>query len=142
MIALLDANLLIALFDAAHVNHTLAHTWLTANRSSGWATCPLTQNACLRVLSHPNYPAHLEIADISRRLSNAIAAPDHVFWTDSISLCDVNRFRLDQVLSPRHLTDLYLLALAMEHDGRLVTFDRSIPLAAVSGAQAKHLEIV
>ena len=36
--------------DAAHVNHALAHTWLTANRSAGWATCPLTQNACVRVL--------------------------------------------------------------------------------------------
>ena len=74
MIALLDANLLIALFDPAHVNHALAHTWLSANRSSGWATCPLTQNACLRILSHLNYPAHLEIADIARRLSNAIGA--------------------------------------------------------------------
>ncbi|MHB8972523.1 MAG: TA system VapC family ribonuclease toxin [Pirellulaceae bacterium] len=142
MIALLDASLLIALFDAAHVNHAAAHAWLTANRSSGWATCPLTQNACLRVLSHPNYPGHRGVADISRRISNAIAAPDHVFWMDSISLCDSNRFRHDQVLSPRHLTDLYLLALALEHDGRLVTFDRGIPLAAVSGAQAKHLEVV
>ena len=142
MITLLDANLLIALFDAAHVNHAAAHTWLTANRSLGWATCPLTQNACLRVLSHPNYPGHREIADIARRFSNAIAAPDHVFWTDSISLCDSSRFRHDQVLSPRHLTDLYLVALAVEHDGRLVTFDHGIPLAAVSGAQAKHLEVV
>ena len=142
MIALLDANVLIALFDAAHVNHGAAHTWLAANRASGWATCPLTQNACLRVLSHPSYPGHLGVADVARRLSNAIATPDHVFWTDSISLCDANRFRHDQVLSPRHLTDLYLLALAVEHDGRFVTFDRGIPLAAVSRAQAKHLEIV
>ena len=142
MIALLDANLLIALFDAAHVNHDAAQAWLTANRSSGWATCPLTQNACLRVLSQPNYPGHLGIADISRRLSNAIAAPDHVFWADSISLCDSTRFRHDRILSPRQLTDLYLLALAVEHDGSLVTYDRGIPLSAVSGAQAKHLDVV
>ena len=142
MIALLDANVLIALFDAAHVNHAAAHKWLTANRSSGWATCPLTQNACLRVLSHPNYPGHLGVAEIARRVSNAIAAADHVFWVDSISLCDSNRFHHDQLLSPRHLTDLYLLALAVEHNGRLATFDSNIPLAAVSGAQAKHLEVV
>jgi len=96
MIALLDANMLIALFDAAHENHTAAHSWLTANRSSGWATCPLTQNACIRVLSQPNYPGHLTIADISRRLSNAIAAPDHTFWMDSLSLCDSARFHHDQ----------------------------------------------
>ena len=142
MIALLDASLLIALFDAAHVNHAAAQSWLTANRSSGWATCPMTQNACVRVLLQPNYPGHLGIAEISRRLQNAIAAPDHAFWPDSISLCDSARFRHDRILSPRHLTDLYLLALAVEHDGRLATFDRSIPLSAVSGAQPKHLEVV
>ena len=105
MIALLDANMLIALFDAAHENHTAAHSWLTANRSAGWATCPLTQNACIRVLSQPNYPGHLTIADISRRLSNAIAAPDHTFWMDSLSLRHFARFHHDQMLSPRQLTD-------------------------------------
>ena len=142
MIALLDANVLIALFDAAHVHHAAAQSWLTANRSLGWATCPLTQNACLRVLSQPNYPGHLAIADITRRLRNAIAAPDHTFWPDSISLCDSSRFRHDRILRPRQLTDIYLLALAVEHGGRLVTFDHGIPLSAVSGAEAKHLEVV
>ena len=142
MIALLDANLLIALFDEAHVNHAATQSWLAANRSSGWATCPLTQNACLRVLSQPNYPGHLGIADIARRLSNAISASDHTFWPDSISLCDSSRFRHDRILTPRQLTDLYLLALAVEHGGRLVTFDRGIPLSAVSGAQTEHLEVV
>ncbi len=142
MIALLDANMLIALFDAAHENHTAAHSWLTANRSSGWATCPLTQNACIRVVSQPNYPGHLTIADISRRLSNAIAAPDHTFWMDSLSLCDSARFHHDQILSPRQLTDLYLLALAVEHQGRLATFDQGIPLSAVSGAEPRHLTVL
>ncbi|HKC25464.1 MAG TPA: VapC toxin family PIN domain ribonuclease, partial [Thermoanaerobaculia bacterium] len=46
MIALLDVNLLIALFDAAHVHHTPAQAWLARNRSLGWATCPITQNGC------------------------------------------------------------------------------------------------
>ena len=32
-----------------------------------------------------------------------------------------------------------VLALAVAQTGRLVTFDRGIPLAAVLGAQAKHL---
>jgi hypothetical protein len=142
MISLLDANVLIALFDAAHLNHSAAHAWLTANRSAGWATCPLTQNACLRVLSHPNYPGHLAVAEVARRLSSATSAPDHEFWPDSVSLCDPGRFHLELVLSVRHLTDIYLLALAVEHDGRLVTFDQGVPLSAISGAQAQHLEIV
>ncbi|MCU0874072.1 MAG: PIN domain-containing protein [Pirellulaceae bacterium] len=142
MIAILDVNVLIALFDAAHVHHTASQSWLTANRSHGWATCPLTQNACIRVLSQPKYPGHVPIADISRRLANAIAAPDHVFWPDSISLCDSARFVHDRMLSPRHLTDLYLLALAVEHEGRLVTFDQGMSLSAVAGAETRHLQVL
>jgi uncharacterized protein len=38
------------------------------------------------------------------------------------------------------VTDLYLLALAIRHGGRLVTFDGRIPLSAVRGASA--LDIV
>lgn len=50
MIALLDANMLIALFDAAHVDHQKAQALLSAHRSQGWTTCPLTENACIRIM--------------------------------------------------------------------------------------------
>jgi uncharacterized protein len=36
--------------------------------------------------------------------------------------------------SPRQVTDIYLLALAAAHQGRFVTFDRSIPVQAVARA--------
>ena len=139
MIALLDTNVLIALFDSAHIHHARAHDWLSAARSSGWATCPITQNGCVRVLSQPRYPGFLTVAEIARRLHDATQARDHAFWPDSISACDPKRFRLGKILTPKALTDLYLLGLAVEHDGRLVTFDGSIGCAAVAGAEARHL---
>ena len=49
MIALFDVNVLVALFDAAHVHHAPAQAWLKRHRSRGWATCPITQNGCVRV---------------------------------------------------------------------------------------------
>ena len=139
MISLLDANLLIALFDAAHLHHQRAHQWLTQHRAQGWATCPLTQNACIRIISQPNYPNRLPIADISRRLAQATAAPDHHFWPDSISLCDTNIFDHSLMLTARHLTDHYLLGLATSHQGRLVTFDRGIQLPPVPAAGPGNL---
>lgn len=142
MIGLLDANILIALFDAAHVHHTIAQKWLGAHRTQGWATCPITQNACLRILSQAAYPGRLSVADISRRLRLAVAAPDHHFWADTLSPTDPSLFVHRHMLTPRHLTDLYLLALAVKNEGRLVTFDRGIPIAAVVGADAKHLVIL
>ena len=53
---LLDANVLIALFDEAHVFNDRAHTWLEAHASLGIATCPLTENGLVRVISNPKYP--------------------------------------------------------------------------------------
>lgn len=142
MISLLDANVLIALFDAAHVQHRLAHRWLRKHRASGWATCPLTQCACIRVLSQPAYPGRLTVADISRRLAKAVAADDHHFWPESLMPCDPGHFAHDRILSPKHLTDLYLLALARENEGRLVTFDTRIPAAAVPSAQPENLLVL
>ena len=49
--ALLDASVLIALFDLAHVHHEVAHDWFADNRGRGWATSPLTENALLRIVS-------------------------------------------------------------------------------------------
>jgi uncharacterized protein len=43
------------------------------------------------------------------------------------------------VTGHRQLTDVYLLALAVQHHGRLVTFDAKIPTSVVVGASAKHL---
>jgi toxin-antitoxin system PIN domain toxin len=142
MIGLLDANVLIALFDAAHVHHTDAHQWLAAHRSQGWATCPITQNACLRILSQAAYPGRLTVADISRRLRLAVAAPDHHFWPDTLSLTDPVRFVHRHLLTPRHLTDVYLLALAIQNRGRLVTFDRNIPIESVAGSDRERLVIL
>jgi len=142
MIALLDANMLIALFDAAHVHHLSAHQWLSRHRAQGWATCPLTQNACIRIISQPAYPGRLAVADIARRLHMACAAADHHFWPDTVSLHDPAHFDHGVILTPRNLTDIYLLALAVKHRGLLVTFDRHIPIAAVRGANAKHVVVL
>jgi predicted nucleic acid-binding protein len=55
MRALLDVNVLIALLDAGHVHHDAASSWLAAHIDQGWASCPLTQNGCLRILSADAY---------------------------------------------------------------------------------------
>ncbi len=142
MIALLDVNVLIALFDSAHVHHLRAHEWLGDYRAEGWATCPITENACIRIISQPAYPGRLAMADIASRLRAATAEPDYHFWPDSVSALDPKLFALDQVLSSKYLTDLYLIALAAANDGRLVTFDRKIPHAAVLSARPENLVVL
>jgi hypothetical protein len=93
-------------------------------------------------MSQPTYPGRLAVAEITRRLANAVASAEHNFWSDSISLCDANRFQPDRILTPRTLTDVYLLGLAEKNGGRLVTFDQAIPVAAVSLAKTRHLLVL
>ncbi|HWJ56793.1 MAG TPA: hypothetical protein VNR90_11235, partial [Vicinamibacterales bacterium] len=64
-IALLDVNLLVALFDPDHVHHDISHDWFAEQRGVGWATCPLTENGLVRVLSSPRASTGLTIPDIA-----------------------------------------------------------------------------
>ena len=142
MRALLDVNVLVALLDAAHIHHHEATTWLARNLRHGWASCPMTQNGCLRILSLPSYLNRQPPRDVATRLAQAARDPAHEFWPDSLSLLDDARVSWDHVLGTRQITDVYLLALAASRNGRLVTFDRSISLQAVSGATRKHLYVL
>lgn len=139
MRALLDINVLIALLDAGHQNHGDARSWLLGNIGDGWASCPLTQNGCARILSQPTYPNAIPTSVALEKLANACGSPHHEFWTDDVSLVDADTAHRDRIHGPRQLTDLYLLALAVRHRGRFVTFDRSISRDAVRGATARHL---
>jgi len=137
--ALLDVNVLVALLDAGHLHHASATAWMADNARSGWASCPLTQNGCLRILSLGSYPNAQPTAQVAQRLALAMANVRHVFWPDSVSLLDAGVLRWDRVLTSRQVTDAYLLALAVAHGGRLVTFDGGISVDAVPTASRKHL---
>lgn len=143
MVALLDVNVLVALFDPVHAHHEAAHQWFGQNRESGWATCPLTENGLVRVLSNPAYPGRRTMVhDAIRRLIRFRESGEHTFWPDSASLCDKLLIRPDRLLGHKKLTDVYLLALAVRNGGRVATFDRSFPLAAVEGATTGHVVIL
>ena len=131
---LLDVNVLVALFDPTHVHHDAAHEWFAENRSRGWATCPFTEQAFVRVLAHvrEGYPAERP-AILAGHLRTFCSAADHLFWTEDVSLLDTSRFDLSAA-SSRHLSDIYLLGVAHANGGLLATFDRTIPVTAVIGA--------
>lgn len=142
-VALLDVNVLVALFDPDHVHHELAHDWFADHRSGGWATCAITENGFVRVLTNPAYGAAVSHgADLVARLRKFCASGRHQFWADAVSLRDDTVFDPGFVATHRQLTDIYLLGLARKRAGRLATFDRTIPLKAVVGARREHLEII
>jgi toxin-antitoxin system PIN domain toxin len=139
MRGLLDVNVLIALLDANHIAHQRAVLWLTANIGFGWASCPITQNGCLRIMSQPAYPNRLPFRTVCERLEGATASAHHDFWADDLSLLDQSRIRRDRIHQARAVTDVYLLALAVQRQGRLVTLDHAIDCTAVAHAEPAHL---
>lgn len=138
MRALLDVNVLIALLDAGHVHHQRASQWLAQEIGHGWASCPLTQNGCLRIMAQPAYPQALPPAAVASRLTQATTHPAHRFLPDDYSLLDVSQIAWQQVLGHRQITDSYLLGLAVRHQCRFVTFDARIDPSIVIGATAEH----
>lgn len=142
-VSLLDVNVLIALFDPSHVNHEAAHRWFARNRRKGWATCPMTTNGCVRVLSHPNYyGSRASPPEIIGLLRTFCAGEHHEFWADSVSLVDESLFRSAAIAGHNHLTDVYLLGLAVARHGKLATFDRRISIKAIVGAGQSNLEVI
>jgi toxin-antitoxin system PIN domain toxin len=143
MRSLLDINVLIALIDPDHAFHQRAHDWW-GKGDVAWASCPLTENGLIRIMTSPAYckTRPFTVAELSETFSAFVEATDHEFWPDSISVIDVQRFQHDRILSPKLITDLYLLALAVENGGRLVTFDQKIPRSAVSQANPGNMLVL
>ena len=142
MCALLDVNVLIALLDSAHVHHAVATTWLNRQLHHGWASCPITQAGCIRIMSQPAYPGALRAAAVAARLAEAAAGPAHAFWPAAVDLLQPGSLDWSRVLGHRQVTDAYLLAVAVQNQGRLVTLDRRIRHDAVPGAAPEHLAVI
>ncbi len=142
MRALFDVNMLLALSDPEHTHHARAFDWWTNHQQDGWASCPLTQNGFVRIISGAGYPRPRRFADAIEQLAGQVALPTHAFWPDDISLADQAVFDHGRLLGPGQITDAYLLALAVKNGGRLVTFDRSVPVLAVRGAEPRHVVVL
>jgi uncharacterized protein len=141
--ALLDVNVLVALFSPDHIHHDVAHDWFAEHSADGWATCPITENGFLRVLGNPKVVANAERPSVlAAMLAKFRTSQDHVFWPDAVSLCDQKLFNRSFLVGPRQLTDVYLLGLSKKMGGTLATFDRAIPIGAVVGATKATLRVI
>ncbi len=140
MRALLDVNCLIALVDEEHVFHAQVLEWLAReeNLRHGFATCAITQLGMIRIVSSKGYhrpvgtheaAAHLE--QITRKGHRYLGIPapceGSVRWKSAAS---------------RESADAVLLATAVAHGCRLVTFDTDIALGSVTGARREHLVVL
>ena len=142
MRALLDINVLLALLDQQHVQHRRARGWLEDEIAGGWASCAITQNGFVRIISQPGYPNPITPKAAIDLLQAATTTEYHEFWACSVSLLDPEAVDSSRIHSHRQVTDAYLLTLATKSRGRFVTFEQSISPQAARGASPDQLIVL
>lgn len=141
MTSLLDVSALVSLLDANHKHHEAITGWLRRNNGR-WASCPITQNGYLRIVTGEKYGNRMSVKEAIRILSQAVLTPGHEFLTDDISLLDPQLVAHAKIQGPKQFTDIYLLALSVHHGGQFVTFDKRVSRVAARKATAASLHIV
>ena len=136
--------MLVALFDASHLNHEAAHRWFGDTGRQSWATCPITENGFVRVLSHPSYPSvQATPNEVADRLSAFARQRGYVFWPDDVSLLTgLDASSRARLVGSQQVTDFYLAALAHHHAGCLATFDGSLQRTLKGSGLSKALHLL
>ena len=117
---LLDANVLIALFDADHIHHGCVREWFLRH-GEGFATCPIGEGALVRWIIRIQGPDGFAAA--AREMEKLAADPRHALWPDALPYAQVRRVG---VLGHGQVTDAYLAQLARHSGGGIVTMNRGL----------------
>ena len=141
---LLDVNVLLAWLWPAHEAHKAASSWMNNHRQEPWATCPITEMGFLRIVTthsfSPHAPAWSEAIGILRKHTEG--SLKHCFWQDSLTSAELD-MRLGKLINgPSQITDAYLLALAIQNDGRMVTFDYRMETLAPEGSAEQEALVI
>lgn len=124
---LLDVNVLIAVAWPAHQSHERVQQWVARHASEGWATCPFTETAFVRILSNPAFsPNALTPADALDLLRANLGHPAHRLWADDISFLRAVETFAERIVGHQQVSDAYLLGLAIHRKGKLATLDRGV----------------
>jgi uncharacterized protein len=124
---LLDVNVLIALMWPTHEGHKAVQNWFRHHSGAGWATCPFTQAAFVRIVSSPAFSSEaVESLEAVSILELNLKHPDHRFWADDVGFAKAIQPFFRKLTGHQQVTDAYLLGLALHKKGKLISLDRGI----------------
>ena len=124
---LLDVNALIAFLWPAHAKFHEINDWWRDENSPNWATCPFTESGFVRLLSNPvAFPEGLTPSEAAGLLADATKVRQHQFWQANLPIAEALRPYGSRIRGNKQITDAYLLTLATNNHGKLLTFDRGV----------------
>ena len=131
---LLDVNVLIAVVYPNDTSHHRVRSWFEETGRHHWATCPLTEAGFVRILCNPRFAGgEFDTNEGLAMLSALTQLSNHQFWPLDLPFAEVAKRFPGRLHGHQQVTDAYLLSLAMNRKGKLVTLDRSI--RALTGAK-------
>jgi len=141
---LLDVNVLIAVMWPAHESHAQVGEWFSRHARQGWATCPFTQAAFVRLVSNPAFSRDaVTPQEAISLLSTNLKHRYHRFWGDEISFAEAVELFRGRVVGHRQVSDAYLLGLAIHKKGKLATLDRAVmTLLPLDSPHRQRVEII
>jgi toxin-antitoxin system PIN domain toxin len=135
---LLDVNILVALFDPVHPHHQVVARWFS-KPGLQWGVCAFSEAGFLRVTTRPRSGRTLEqAAAIVKTFNND---PNFSYWPILSSWNSMAGYFKGCLHGSQQVTDAYLLGLAIEAGGVLVTLDKGIRYLA-GPKHSKHLLVL
>jgi len=125
---LLDVNILIALTQSDHNHHQLVTQWFDLP-GLDWGICAFSEAGFLRVSTNPKV-GNLTIEEAAEILAALTAHAGHRFWPIAASWTSLTASFSERIFGHKQITDAYLLGLAIQDNGILVTLDKKIQYLA------------
>jgi len=139
---LLDVNVLLALMWPQQEHHSIVEAWFLATGRKHWASCPITEAGCVRLMSNPSVtPGAIRVSEALHVLAKNLKQPGHVFWADNVDLLASLSLCRGTLQGYRQVTDAYLLGLALQHKGHLVTMDHGIAALAPVDSRTRVINL-
>jgi toxin-antitoxin system PIN domain toxin len=126
---LVDVNVLVALADEEHIHYPEATKWLDAIGLGAWGTCAFSQAGFLRIMTSPKLGGY-SVGEATEVLMSLSQHPRYRFWPITDDWATLTDPFLERVFGHQQITDAYLLGLAVQEGGVLVTMDKAIKYLA------------
>ena len=123
---LLDVNVLIALHTPSHANFPSIQRWFYGEAADSFATCSMTQAGFMRLSSRISADPNIGMDEAKISLAKLCAFAGHEFWPMDTGYLKASAPFEHKIHGHQQITDAYLLAVAIQRNGKLATLDRGI----------------
>ena len=139
---LLDVNVLVAIQWEQDQSHKTVFDWFSRIGKQSFATCAVTQTSWLRLMMNPSFPGQkASMREARAAMQNLTQLEGHTFWAAAPPYEDIVASFVRRILGHRQITDAYLLGLAIQNRGVLVTRDKAI-LHLAGTEHQKHVVLL